>query len=386
MTCDLPLLKPKRFLVVVSLLLATLLNAPELRAERFDRIGQGVRNLAMGNVGVALSYDENALHYNPAGLVGVDEFWASLRLLADASDDLVNGYKEITEADTTSERITAALGKRMYERLFLDVNAVVPMQGVATVGISLSAEQYFFLRAQNPIKINLDLATRVDQINVIGAAFPLGRGHWVLGVASRQITRYGSLPETSISLETLVQSGNDSDALLDQFDGASKQSVGTGFDLGIHRRLESGDDFRFTIGLVAQNLGGVKWDSNRTLPEDIPEEISMGVSIQPGNDIFRFLAELDVRDLTLKKAEGKSLTKRIHAGVELGILPIDSGASFLAFRTGWNQGYASYGLEINPFVISRFLKIQIASYAEETGTDPGDGREFRRALEISFNI
>ena len=33
---------------------------------------QAVRNLGMGNSGIALSFDENALFYNPAGLVGVD--------------------------------------------------------------------------------------------------------------------------------------------------------------------------------------------------------------------------------------------------------------------------------------------------------------------------
>ena len=33
---------------------------------------QGIRNLGMGNTGIALSFDENALFYNPAGLASVD--------------------------------------------------------------------------------------------------------------------------------------------------------------------------------------------------------------------------------------------------------------------------------------------------------------------------
>ena len=39
---------------------------------------QGIRNLGMGNVGVASSYDENALIYNPAGLAAVDDMIVSI--------------------------------------------------------------------------------------------------------------------------------------------------------------------------------------------------------------------------------------------------------------------------------------------------------------------
>ena len=36
---------------------------------------QGIRNLGMGNAGIALSFDENALYYNPAGLASVTLYW-----------------------------------------------------------------------------------------------------------------------------------------------------------------------------------------------------------------------------------------------------------------------------------------------------------------------
>ena len=39
---------------------------------------QGIRNLGMGNVGVASSHDENALIYNPAGLAAVDDMIVSI--------------------------------------------------------------------------------------------------------------------------------------------------------------------------------------------------------------------------------------------------------------------------------------------------------------------
>ena len=59
-----------------------------LQAQTYDtsyselrRPGQAVRNLGMGNTGVALSADESALYYNPAGLGGVDSLMLNLSIL-----------------------------------------------------------------------------------------------------------------------------------------------------------------------------------------------------------------------------------------------------------------------------------------------------------------
>ena len=48
---------------------------------------QGIRNLGMGNTGIGLSFDENALFYNPAGLVGVDKILVGFPILGEISDD-----------------------------------------------------------------------------------------------------------------------------------------------------------------------------------------------------------------------------------------------------------------------------------------------------------
>ena len=48
---------------------------------------QGVRNLGMGNTGIALSFDENALFYNPAGMASVDSILIGFPILNELSDD-----------------------------------------------------------------------------------------------------------------------------------------------------------------------------------------------------------------------------------------------------------------------------------------------------------
>ena len=60
-------------ILFVAILLLNLCGIIILQAQTGEmrRPFQAVRNLGMGNAGIALSFDENALFYNPAGLVGV---------------------------------------------------------------------------------------------------------------------------------------------------------------------------------------------------------------------------------------------------------------------------------------------------------------------------
>ena len=78
--------------------------------------------------------------------------------------------------------------------------------------------------------------------------------------------------------------------------------------------------------------------------------------------------------------------KRLHFGTEFGFFPIDSGASTIAFRLGYNQGYYTYGLELNPFLFVRGLNIQYAVYTTETGEKIGDRADKRRVLQINFGF
>ena len=70
-------------ILFVAILLLNLCGLISLQAQTGEmrRPFQGVRNLGMGNTGIALSFDENALFYNPAGLVGVDAIIVGFRFL-----------------------------------------------------------------------------------------------------------------------------------------------------------------------------------------------------------------------------------------------------------------------------------------------------------------
>jgi len=370
--------------LIIALLLV-FVQLPMLNAEPFNRIGQGVRNLGMGNVGIALSHDENALHYNPAGLAGVDEFYANFALLGEVSDDAIDLISELQNAESSSigTLLGITLGKRLHLRFLGSTNVVIPL-GLFTLGASILGEGQVNLRFQNPTLPQINFSYQIDQVQTVGGAIPIGKGGFVIGLGVRIVDRLGLSP-TSISVDALLTSANDSsNSLLSQYKGADTQARAQGYDLGFQWRLEG--ESRLTLGFVAQNVGGLNFakEFKEYEPKDIPAEYSAGISIQPGNDIVRFLLALDIRDLSQQGTPDSDFTKRLHTGFELGLFPIDSGASFIALRSGYNQGYFTYGFELNPFFFARLITIQAAVYSEETGENSGQGKEARKVIQLSF--
>ncbi|MDP7439297.1 MAG: hypothetical protein QGI53_07625, partial [SAR324 cluster bacterium] len=120
-----------------------------------------------------------------------------------------------------------------------------------------------------------------------------------------------------------------------------------------------------------------------------------GFSWQPSWGPVRLLYAIDIRDLTMEHADDTDcqskkstdcLWKRLHIGTEIGISPIDSGASTFAIRAGFNQGYFTYGFELNPFIFFRGLNIQYAVYKTETGSQIGDRPDKRKVFQLNFGF
>ena len=81
------------FVILILLPICELIaQAGELR-----RPVQGIRNLGMGNAGIALSFDENALYYNPAGLASVDTILVGFPILNEVSEDSIDIINDISK-------------------------------------------------------------------------------------------------------------------------------------------------------------------------------------------------------------------------------------------------------------------------------------------------
>ena len=358
---------------------------------------QGIRNLGMGNTGIGLSFDENALFYNPAGLVGVDKILVGFPILNEVSDDSVKIIKEIRELveDKNTSGIAALLmGKRVHYRLLTDLNLILPFGELMTFGMARGLETQFDLGVRNPVSIEIDFGFRLDSITNLGFGMPVARGRWLVGAGVETVERC-DIPLRTTTIDTILTNA-DLETIYGKCELNNLKRAQT-FNFGFQRRLETAHALKMIWGMTANNIGGLKFDrsDNETNPSDQNLELSTGLSLQPSWGPVRMLYAIDIRDLTMKHADDTycqsnkgtdCIWKRLHIGTEFGFFPIDSGASTFAVRAGFNQGYFTYGFELNPFIFFRFLNIQYAVYKTETGDQIGDRPDKRKVLQINFGF
>ncbi|MDP7139694.1 MAG: hypothetical protein QF560_15140 [SAR324 cluster bacterium] len=378
------------FLFVTSVLQA----GGELR-----RPFQGIRNLGMGNVGVAMSHDENALFYNPAGLAAVDTTIVSIPFVNEVSKDTLSLTSQVAKLgsdSTTADTVALALGKQIHYRNMTALNVIIPFGSLMTFGAAAGLETTIDLSASNPVGIQFNYGMRLDQIYNIGGGFNLGRGRWLIGVNVEKYKRC-DYPVKTVAMSTLLNSSNISSDV--GFCKTDLMRDGQTYGFGFQNRMSSFSTLRMVWGMSVRNLGGLKFarKDDETNPLDQKAEYNIGIAMTPFDSmLFRNFYEIDIRDLTFDHSDDAYCTanknssdcnmKRIHIGTEFGFWPIDSGASALALRLGWNQGYVSQGLEINPLIFFRGLSIQYADYKVETGNSAGDKPERRRTLQVNLGF
>ena len=134
----------------VSVILLCLGGVFTLQAQTGElrRPVQGIRNLGMGNTGVGLSFDENALFYNPAGLVGADKILVGFPILNEVSDDSVSIVNEISKLGgdaKTADIVALLMGKRVHFRNLIDLNLIMPFGELMTFGVASGYETQFDL-------------------------------------------------------------------------------------------------------------------------------------------------------------------------------------------------------------------------------------------------
>ncbi len=389
-----------RKLSVFVLVVCSVSFVPDIQAGgELRRPFQGVRNLGMGNVGVALSHDENALFYNPAGLAAVDTTIVSIPFVNEVSKDTLSLTSQVAKLgsdSTTADTVALALGKQIHYRNMTALNVIIPFGSLMTFGAAAGLETTIDLSASNPVGIQFNYGMRLDQIYNIGGGFSLDRGRWLIGLNVENYKRC-DYPVKTVAMSTLLNSSNISSDV--GFCKADLMRDGQTYGFGFQNRMSSFSTLRLVWGMSVRNLGGLKFSrkDGETNPEDQKAEYNIGIAMTPFDGLLlRNFYEIDIRDLTFEhsddtycqknKNSADCNMKRIHIGTEFGFWPIDSGASALALRLGWNQGYVSQGLEINPLIFFRGLSIQYADYKVETGNSAGDKPERRRTLQVNLGF
>ena len=172
------------FLVIFFL---TLVQVYSLQAQTGElrRPVQGIRNLGMGNAGIGLSFDENALFYNPAGLASVDKILVGFPILNEVSEDsmdVINDISKLGSNPKTEDVVEKLMGKRVHYRNLIDLNLVLPFGELVTFGIAGGQELQLDLSVRNPVSIEVDFGVRLDRFTNAALAFPVARGRYLVGV------------------------------------------------------------------------------------------------------------------------------------------------------------------------------------------------------------
>ena len=358
---------------------------------------QGIRNLGMGNTGIALSFDENALFYNPAGLASVDTILVGFPILNEVSEDsidIINDISKLGSNPQTEDVVSLLMGKRVHYRSLLDLNLVLPFGELITFSVAGGLETQLDLSVRNPVSIEVEFGLRLDRFTNAGVALPIARGRYLIGAGVETIERC-DIPLSTATIGTVLSNTN----LSDSFGSCDINNLKRAqtFNFGFQRRLETASALKMIWGMSARNVGGLKFkrSDNETNPADQNLELSTGLSWQPSWGPLRMLYALDFRDITMNHADDNfcksqkgsdCIWKRVHFGTEFGIFPIDSGASAISVRLGYNQGYYTYGFELNPFIFVRGLNIQYAVYKTETGDKIGDRPDKRKVLQINLGF
>ena len=387
----------RNFFVAIILLTLGWVYTLQAQTGELRRPVQGVRNLGMGNTGIALSFDENALFYNPAGLASVDSILVGFPFLMEISDDSISIISEIAKLSgdsTTADVVALLMGKRVHFRSLTDLNMILPFGELMTFGAASGLETQIDFGVRNPVSVEIDFGFRLDRIQNFGFAMPVARGRWLVGAGVETIERC-DIPLKTATFGDVLSSSNISNSF-----GSCKLTDlkrAQTYNFGFQQRLETASALKMTWGMTADNIGGLKFNrsDNETSPADQNTEYSVGVSWQPSWGPVRLLYAVDIRDFTLEHADDTycrtrsgtdCLWKRLHIGTEIGIFPIDSGASTFAVRAGFNQGYFTYGFELNPFIFFRGLNIQYAVYKTETGSQIGDRPDKRKVFQLNFGF
>ncbi|MCP4749728.1 MAG: hypothetical protein GY866_02440 [Proteobacteria bacterium] len=355
------------FLFLIGLLISIWTSfGTALQAQEKLGIGRSYRALALGNTGVASAIDSAALYYNPAVLANVEGWWFDYAAWTlEASNGFTAGELAPTLVSVNFPYLSTEGVANDQKATFLSKENPY-IRGNAGMYISMNLTQEGFAMAGSYL-LEFQATTRDDGATIyqrddivqkFGMSIPLGMGQFVLGLSANRIYRRVA-----------------SDATTDTIPNWGSRYSGVGYDVGLLYRMANVG--RVTWGLVAQNYGGIEFEGS-DLTE--PQRIALGISMIHELGIFKVIPAIDIREINAETDKKNT----VHAGLEIGMIPNSTGGSYLTWRTGYNQGYISQGVEMNFFNHSMILGYTL--YGEEVGegTDKVESRRAVLYLSLGF--
>ncbi len=325
--------------------------------------------LGRGDTGISTADNHEAIFYNPAGLAQGKGLYKETVLASPSlqvstkTKDLVR--QVIVEEDNDPETLRSYLGRNLHFG-FNNFTGVVFRR--AAVGLLVSSDTNIML-AKSAADRGLE-TLHADTVANRAAVFSIADAFFnqklMIGTTAKYIMRNEAVLDVSA-----LDSSNISDQLSSNNVEVSRN--GFGLDLGLMYDMDK-SPWRF--GLHVENLGTTKLSAAEAgvTGKRLPQIINIGSAYEMGTKMSVLMIQTDFRDVN--GSLEKDTFKRLHVGTELQF------AKVFGLLGGLNQGYPSFGLFLNLYV----MRFDIGTYTEEVGSAAGvrpDQRIFFR-LKAGF--
>lgn len=351
----------------------------------------GLRPLGMGNAFVAVADDYNAIFYNPAGLARLKSWQGELiNPSFTVSANTVNAVSDVADFATSSsgdgtDAVLSLLEGQMAKNHHIGFGWTphLVFNGFgAGIGLDFGAT----MAVHRDISVRVDAGPQViapitiasnffeDRLSIGGSLKAVARG----GVDHEfSIADISAFSGSSSESDAAAASGEQSDVKLDDF---VVGGYGIGADVGL--MFTPVKTMEPTLGISIMDLGGTRYTkadisgASVGAPDTRQQSVNVGVSVKPiASDYLYLLATADAQQIN----QAFSYTKKLNAGVELGLLDM------LRLQAGLHQGYLSAGVQFDlKFWSYRMITLRAVTYSEELGTVAGANEDRRYAAQIKI--
>ncbi|MDP2167397.1 MAG: hypothetical protein Q8J64_03585 [Thermodesulfovibrionales bacterium] len=340
----------------------TLLNYP--------RLYRGARTAAMGGAYTAVGGDVEALFYNPATLYKMDFQLNLINPLVDVNENALDIYQDAADAmdvDNETDRlnkITEIIQKNMGKPLHVRA-ALFPGFAVKNYAFGVLGQVEFDTRLHNPLGSAgaVEMDGGYEYGPVAGFSLPTGIGGLRAGLGAKLISR--SWVKRNFTVREIASENFD-------MNDYTTENSDFSLDAGLLYELPVMESLKPKIGVSVLDITDLDFKEGGK----IPMRANIGLSVNPK---VPFLGDVilaaDYEDVTNEFAEDKSTWKRVHLGAELGLLK-----RHLLLRGGVNQGYGTFGAELDIWVI----KLAYTYYAEEIGAYAGQEMDKRQMASLTI--
>lgn len=357
-----------KYRVICCVALAALLCGGSAWAQPYLSFHKGVRPLGMGGAFTAVASDQNAIHYNPAGLSQVKSFGLGiLNPMVEASEDSYDLFKDFDDIDQdntaeVSDLLKKHVGENNHIKVATELYTGFRMgeAGVMVAGVGrVSAD----MAIRNPTFPELHVKGDADYGGQMGVGYALPISGLSVGVGFKALNRE-SLDETYTAAD--IADDNFEDRIEDDRKSGSDFSV----DVGLIWTREIEGITKVSLGVAGLNLKEMDFEEAR----DQKSQYNAGIAFEQTLWGFTFIEAFDYQDITDNLAEDDSKEKKIHMGAEIQFPAI------LAIRGGMSQGYYTAGATVD----LKLLRFDVATYGEEIGVYAGQKEDRRYVAQVSF--